>query len=645
LFYNTAFEETASGTGMFANVFSPEILRKPQPHHLLSEKIIHLADYVRANGDGRMLETFGEQYYEIKARCVAKTRGRYCVLLRITNLTKASQSDTTRYLDEFVRRIYALYERITLINLADDTIRPLYALSREDLVSDRKGIKNLVVEYAETYIFPEDQEKYIKTFDPETAVVRFRETSCESFSEVLRARMLHGKYDWKEYTLLRIDDGNYFMLVRNISESTRKFINMHSTELMDGGVYSPAHLWTSLVTSDFIRLFWKDQDRRFLGASRAFLDYYGFASADEIIGKNDEELGWHVHPDLYMNDEYRVIRTGVTIRDVPGLCMNDGENKEILASKMPIYDIHGDIRGLMGYFIDRDMLNKSEKLGKDSTRRDALTGLLNSRGISEESSNFRDEYELRGTDFVRIHIAVNDFGALNEQYGYDFGDKVLGALGQALKDGFGRTSAVGRYSGNHFVVLHQIMDNEEVYRLRSRIKEIGSSIQNVENTPVTLYLSVGYVLFSETMDLDEQTRLSEIRLHADHDQNISAESRLTHSTEIFQLFDDLPLSYSVYHVTHAEHSGLYDAVIFYVNHKYEELGGLFAKDILGHSVREILPYTSEEWFMYVKRAAIDGEKVDAIYTEPRNGKKYHLLANQIIYQGYCAVTFQEILTE
>ena len=82
-----------------------------------------------------------------------------------------------------------------------------------------------------------------------------------------------------------------------------------------------------------------------------------------------------------------------------------------------------------------------------------------------------------------------------------------------------------------------------------------------DDIPLTLYLSVGYALFSEVTDLGEQKKLCDIRLHADYDQNISAESRLAHSSEIFRLFDDLPISYSVYHVTHSESNGQYDAVI------------------------------------------------------------------------------------
>ena len=52
-----------------------------------------------------------------------------------------------------------------------------------------------------------------------------------------------------------------------------------------------------------------------------------------IAGKNDEDLGWHIHADDYMSDELQVIREGEIIRYSPGLCMNKGENREILASK------------------------------------------------------------------------------------------------------------------------------------------------------------------------------------------------------------------------------------------------------------------------------------------------------------------------
>ena len=642
LFYNTAFEEMAHNSGMFNSVFTQEMLCQPQSYQKISKGIINLMDSARTEGEGKMLFTIHDQYFEIMARCMAKSRDKYCVLVRVTNLTKETQSEKTGYLDESVRQLYAFFERITLLNYPEDSIRPLYTDTKEDLLSNRQGIKELVEEYAEKYIYPEDKAQFVRTFDPKAAVEHLKRDASISFSEVYRTSVRHGQYEWKEYTLLQIDEDNYFLLIRNIHNIEKGLLAGISSSIHEGGPYAPAQLWENVRRSELLRIFWKDHDRRFLGASKGFLDFYGFASAEEIIGKNDEEMGWHVHPDLYMNDEYRVINEGVTIHNVPGKCISKGENKAILASKEPLYDVNGEITGLMGYFFDIESLGLIDRREVDGTRREFLTGLLNSRGISEEAEAFHDEYYLRGTDFVRMHIGINDFDTINKQYGFDFGDKVLNAFGHALKEGLGKKSAVGRYAGRKFTILQQVDNREEARALRDRIKEIGRSIREIEGKPITLYLSVGFTLYSECLDLNEQTKSAEMRLHADYDQNISAENRIDHASELFNLFDDLPIPFAVFHVTRAEHSGRYDAVFFYVNQKYEEFAGQSAKAMLGHTVRDIFPFLGDEWYQDVKSAALDGKIVEGEFDVSAIRKHFRFTARQIVYPGYCAITCVEM---
>ena len=642
LFYNSAFEEAAAGAEMLDLVLTQEMLGQPQPYYRLSDKVLNLMDSVKEGGEGRLLFTSNEEYFEVKVRNIAKTRDRYCVIIRLTNLTKDSQSEYLGYLDEFLRRIYDVYERITLVDFREDSIRPLYTSTQEDLVSGRRNISKLAAEFAEKYVFPDDREKYIRLFDRKTTISRLAESGDVSYNtELIRGSIRHGRYAWMEYTLLRIDKDKYYLLVRNVQGGVNSFIRSNAAPSGEGGLYSPSHLWNNLLRSGLLRLFWKDEQRRFVGASQAFLDYYGFPSIKVIAGKNDEEVGWHVHPEAYMNDEYQVIHEGATLRFMPGLCINDGENKEILASKTPLYDDSGEIRGLLGFFIDRDMLNANDRRGTDTARRDALTGLLNSRGIAEEAAVFRDEYFLRGVDFIRIHIMINDFNAYNEQYGFDFGDKILSAFAHALKEGFGLTCAVGRYAGLEFVVLRQVKSGEEIQNLRAKIKAIGDSVSKVDGVPVTLYLSAGYTLFSECPDLEDQARNSELRLHADHDHSISAKSSLAHASEIFRLFDKLPLAYCVCHVSVAGTAEDGDTIICYVNRKFEEITGTTAQMLFGRKVREIYPEADEAWFTNIKRAALDDESVEGILANKPGGKAYRYMACQIICHGYCVVMYQE----
>lgn len=112
-----------------------------------------------------------------------------------------------------------------------------------------------------------------------------------------------------------------------------------------------ASLLQSILDTAPAAMFWKDKDRRFEGANKAFLDFYEFDSLDDILGKNDEDMGWHPDPGPYRDDELRVIRDGISTKRVPGECMSHGKLCHIVASKSPRYE-GGKIVGLVGNFED-----------------------------------------------------------------------------------------------------------------------------------------------------------------------------------------------------------------------------------------------------------------------------------------------------
>ncbi len=113
----------------------------------------------------------------------------------------------------------------------------------------------------------------------------------------------------------------------------------------------PDDLLEKILSTTQSALFWKDKDRRFLGANKAFLDYYGFPSLESILGKTDEDMGWHEEDEPFRNDELHVLETGECTHHVRGRCMRQGEMREIVASKSPLYE-NGEIIGLVGNFED-----------------------------------------------------------------------------------------------------------------------------------------------------------------------------------------------------------------------------------------------------------------------------------------------------
>ena len=97
-------------------------------------------------------------------------------------------------------------------------------------------------------------------------------------------------------------------------------------------------------------VFWKDTHRRFLGANQAFLEYYGLSSLSEILGKTDEEIGWHDVNQPFRDDELRVLQ-GEVVKRVRGTCYSRNELRIIETNKRPII-VGGEVVGLLGYFRD-----------------------------------------------------------------------------------------------------------------------------------------------------------------------------------------------------------------------------------------------------------------------------------------------------
>ena len=165
LFCNSAYEEVVSGID-----FLPESLRSWRPAESLPlsaipARVLSLLENTRAEGSGRMLFVSNEEYYELKTKCIAKRRDAYSVLLQLNNLSQASQATSTTRLDDSLRQIYTLFDRVTLVDMNSDSITPLYVGLTDFLTDGSGGIRELARDFAERWIYPEDRESYLKLWD------------------------------------------------------------------------------------------------------------------------------------------------------------------------------------------------------------------------------------------------------------------------------------------------------------------------------------------------------------------------------------------------------------------------------------------------------------------------------------------------
>ena len=229
-------------------------------------------------------------------------------------------------------------------------------------------------------------------------------------------------------------------------------------------------LFDSIINTSQDCVFWKDKERRFLGVNQAFLDFYGFESADILLGKTDEDMGWHSDPEPFKQDELRVL-SGRSTYKVQGKCMIRGEERDIIASKRPLYDGE-NIIGLVGSFIDiTDVLKRRgnntqvvytiDKLRKYSffdrlvdeisleEILDPLTGILSRSYAVKFVQSLIDEHR----PFTFTMVDLDNFKFFNDSFGHGAGDKVLTTVAAELAkytDGFG---LAGRFGGDELLLI------------------------------------------------------------------------------------------------------------------------------------------------------------------------------------------------
>ena len=201
-------------------------------------------------------------------------------------------------------------------------------------------------------------------------------------------------------------------------------------------------------------------------------------------------MNWHGHPEPFARDEHDVLEKGITLRDVPGQCLARGVQRDILATKWPIYDAKGNIAGLMGYFVSAEALARVQQQSHKAAFVDAVTGLANVKGLLFLLAQYLDEYRFSHRNFVAIFIKIRAIDRLLRRYGEEACDELLHCIAEEIRRVLGPAGASGRFGRNQFLVFSQYNSQEEVRDLGQRLRTGIESIHNFGQRSCTLFVEL-----------------------------------------------------------------------------------------------------------------------------------------------------------
>ena len=217
--------------------------------------------------------------------------------------------------------------------------------------------------YRNHFVYPADQEAYDALYQMSTMEQRLRQNKNGIISCYFRSKK-NGEYQWVYNIVMALPQSDFrkvLLMVMQPGFDSEKLLDMLSRrkdwmhrgkiKALKGKDSTADVLWANLCMNSPLMCFWKDKNRRFVGASRSFLRYYGLSSVDELAGKTDEEMHWHIENGPFHDDEVEVLTEGKSIIGARGTCIVHGKLNHILANKMPVYR-EGKIVGLLGFFVD-----------------------------------------------------------------------------------------------------------------------------------------------------------------------------------------------------------------------------------------------------------------------------------------------------
>jgi diguanylate cyclase (GGDEF)-like protein len=148
------------------------------------------------------------------------------------------------------------------------------------------------------------------------------------------------------------------------------------------------------------------------------------------------------------------------------------------------------------------------------SRTDQLTGLLNRRGFDETATEILQQARRANCEVVALMCDIDRFKSINDQFGHEFGDRVLVEIGAILRR-FAEANnlLIARHGGEEFAALLVGVSAEQAVRHAETLRDLCSTEVVFENCAAPITVSVGLTSHVGETDLSSMMRCADRALY------------------------------------------------------------------------------------------------------------------------------------
>ena len=513
--------------------------------------------------------------------------------------------------DNLMRNMFSIYESVYILDFKSDMRKTIISsIPGENEGDVVHGIVDFYRNYTTREIFEDDLDRWKKFINKDYLFYKARSSGRSSFSDIFCIRQHDGNYVWMEFLVVAFSDNENESLLICIKPSAieshedktdivNRIVRYNYLSLDDFFKTSQDILY-SFIDYGNIKFFWKDKEQRFLGASKAFCDYYGFESPDEFVGKTEEELGWQKNDALFA--EKKLLETGESIPCVQNVNVIDGVIHNIVVSKFPLY--HDNlIVGLIGYLMDAEQDMIKDMNGQDIRLVDQLTGLTNAQGLMLAVIEYGNNYQLNGENYIYCVMVVEGYEAVRKDYGPEIARELIRTVSVRIREAFSEADMVARTDGCSFVICSRKLSSEEFSQSLEECVDEIRNIREINGASCDLSAFYGTSSSMETGNVKKTLELAKSRLmyRVMHKE----ESVMAISGEVLpDQYSDLPLPIVVVRPRmDSENKNVEDMIFVFVNNVYCDMTGRKRHELVGKGYLETFPRTDKRWIELTYRAS------------------------------------------
>ncbi|MDF2632912.1 MAG: Two-component sensor histidine kinase, partial [Caproiciproducens sp.] len=160
-----------------------------------------------------------------------------------------------------------------------------------------------------------------------------------------------------------------------------------------------------------------------------------------------------------------------------------------------IFDAHGEPSKMIGKAYNIDAQKKEMQRLTDKSQRDPLTNLFNKIATQSQIEDDLKDAE-KGSRHALMMIDIDDFKAINDNFGHMSGDMVITEISSKLQMLFRTSDVVGRIGGDEFIVfLRDISTDHMIAQKAQAICEIFRNTHEGKHLDYKISGSIGIALY------------------------------------------------------------------------------------------------------------------------------------------------------